>query len=271
MVSEQLTPSEFKQIQSFFYAASGIRLAESKKSLICGRLNARLRALNLTDYASYVRFVQQPGNEVEKQLAVDLLTTNETYFYREPKHFQLLQQMLQEWQGDRAPIIWSAACSSGEEPYTLAMLMYEAFGSRPWKILASDLSSRVLETASMGLYPLTRAKELPAELLKKYCLKGTGPYEGYLMVEEHIKQRVEFSQRNLMNLSPLNEKVDIIFLRNVLIYFDNEHKKSIVTAVSKQLRKKGWLFIGHSESLHGINEWFSPIQPAVYQFEGASV
>jgi len=271
MVAEQLTPSEFTQIQHFFYDASGIRLAESKKSLICGRLNARLRALDIADYSSYVRFIQQPGQEVERQLAVDLLTTNETYFYREPKHFQLLQQMLHEWDRERAPIIWSAACSSGEEPYTLAMLMYEAFGSRPWKVLASDLSSRVLATASLGLYPLTRAKELPRDLLKKYCLRGTGSYEGYLVVEDQIKQRVEFSQRNLMALSPLNEKVDIIFLRNVLIYFDNTHKRTIVNAVAKQLKKKGWLFIGHSESLHGISDCFTPIQPAVYQFEGVSV
>ncbi|CAM5215708.1 CheR family methyltransferase [Alishewanella longhuensis] len=180
-------------------------------------------------------------------MAVDLLTTNETYFYREPKHFNFLQSVLAEWQGEKAPLIWSAACSSGEEPYTIAMLMAEAFGSRPWHILASDISMRMLESARTALYPLSRAKELPTSFLKKYCLKGHGDFEGYLLLEDKLKQRVQFAQRNLMEPQQLETKVDVIFLRNVLIYFDNKTKSQIINNLSRCLKPEGLLFIGHSD------------------------
>lgn len=268
MVAEQLTELEFSRIRDFFQQESGIRLADSKKSLVCGRLNSRLRALNLRDYQSYLSFIIKPENQTEKQLAIDLLTTNETYFYRESKHFHYLQQLLTEWSAEKPPLIWSAACSSGEEPYTLAMLMAEQFSSRPWRILASDLSVKMLTTAKLGLYPLTRAKELPSNLLKKYCLKGKKQYDGYLLVDDFIRNRVEFSQRNLMEPQQLDEKVDMIFLRNVLIYFDNKTKGQIIDLLSRWLKPEGLLFIGHSESLHGITERFSAIKPALYQYKG---
>lgn len=269
MAAELLTDLEFVRIRDFFQHESGIRLADSKKSLVCGRLNSRLRALELDNYQAYLSYISRAENTLEKQLAIDLLTTNETYFYREPKHFQFLAQYLQQWSGDRPPVIWSAASSSGEEPYTIAMLMAEQFGSRPWHVLASDLSVKMLSSAKLGLYPMTRVKELPSPLLKKYCLKGTQQYDGYVLVEDSIRQRVEFTQRNLMEAQQLDEKVDIIFLRNVLIYFDNKTKGQIIDLLSRWLKPQGLLLIGHSESLHGITERFTAIQPAIYKFTSA--
>jgi len=268
MHADLISDDEFAQIRRFFQHESGIALPDTKRSLVSGRLAGRLRALKLGSFAEYLHLIMQPGQALEKQMAVDLLTTNETYFYRESKHFVYLQTLLAQWSGDKAPLIWSAACSSGEEPYTLAMFMAEAFGSRPWHILASDISTRVLESARTALYPLTRAKELPLPLLKKYCLKGKGEYEGYLLIDEKLQQRVQFAQRNLMESQHLDSKVDIIFLRNVLIYFDNKTKAVILNNISRCLKPDGLLFIGHSESLHGISDQFVAIKPALYRFTG---
>ncbi|CAM5215913.1 CheR family methyltransferase [Alishewanella longhuensis] len=269
MQADLISNTEFDQIRRFFQQESGICLADTKRSLVSGRLAGRLRALKLANFNAYLSFITKPGNELERQMAVDLLTTNETYFYREPKHFNFLQSVLAEWQGEKAPLIWSAACSSGEEPYTIAMLMAEAFGSRPWHILASDISMRMLESARTALYPLSRAKELPTSFLKKYCLKGHGDFEGYLLLEDKLKQRVQFAQRNLMEPQQLETKVDVIFLRNVLIYFDNKTKSQIINNLSRCLKPEGLLFIGHSESLHGISEQFTAIKPALYRYKGA--
>lgn len=268
MQTDLISTREFEQIRLFFRQESGIALADTKRSLVSGRLAGRLRTLKLGSFEAYLQFITKPGNELEKQMAVDLLTTNETYFYREPKHFNYLQTLLTDWQAEKLPVIWSAACSSGEEPYTIAMLMAEAFGSRAWQVLASDLSIRMLETARTALYPLSRAKELPKTLLKKYCLKGFGDFDGYLLVEDKIRQHVHFAQRNLMELQQLDSKVDMIFLRNVLIYFDNKTKALIINNLSHWLKPNGLLFIGHSESLHGITEHFEAIKPALYRFKG---
>ncbi|MDP5460380.1 protein-glutamate O-methyltransferase CheR [Alishewanella sp. SMS8] len=260
---------EFDQIRRFFQQESGICLADTKRSLVSGRLAGRLRALKLDNFNAYLSYIAKQGNELERQMAVDLLTTNETYFYREPKHFAFLEKVLTEKQGEKAPLIWSAACSSGEEPYTIAMLMAEVFGSRPWQVLGSDISMRMLESGRTGLYPLSRAKELPTHLLKKYCLKGHGDFDGYLLVDDKIKQHVQFAQRNLMEPQQLDTKADIIFLRNVLIYFDNKTKTQIINNISRCLKPNGLLFIGHSESLHGISEQFTALKPALYRFKGA--
>lgn len=268
MNTEALTVLEFSKIRDFFQQESGIRLAESKKSLVCGRLNSRLRALKIPSYQAYLSYISEPQHSIERQLAIDLLTTNETYFYREPKHFIFLTEYLQNWTSERTPVIWSAACSSGEEPYTLAMLMAERFGTRPWQILASDLSQRMLTTARTGLYPVGRTRELPEYLLKKYCLRGKGQYDGYILIDDFLQHRVSFMQRNLMEPQQLSEKVDIVFLRNVLIYFDNQTKKQIIKLVSQWLKPDGLLFTGHSESLHGISEHFYALKPALYQYRG---
>lgn len=265
MQHHSITDAELEQVIRFFQAESGIRLSSQKKSLICGRLNTRLNALNIDCYQQYLTFIRQPAHAAEKQLAIDLLTTNETYFYREPKHFEFLDRLFTSWREGRPPAIWSAACSSGEEPFTLSMLMYEHFESRPWKILASDLSQRMLSTAKKGIYPLTRAKELPEAWLKKYCLKGQGDYDGYLKIQGFLQEKVDFRQINLSRPLPLENAFDIIFLRNVLIYFDPEAKERLIRTLLQHLKESGLLILGHSESLNGMNLPLKAIQPSIYQ------
>ena len=268
MQGEVLTDKELHQISDFFFAESGIRLGEAKKSLICGRLSKRLKVLSLENYSSYLKYIAQADNQDERQLAIDLLTTNETFFYREKKHFAFLIEHLtaRARQTAMPPQIWSAACSSGEEPSTLAMLMAQEYGfTSGWKIMASDLSQSMLHSAQRGVYPYSRVKELPHDLLKAYCLKGINDYDGFVMVAPELRQRVMFFPHNLMHRPSNDMQADIIFLRNVLIYFSAEQKKRIVQQLVKVLKPGGLLFVGHSESLHDHDCPLTCIQTAVYQ------
>lgn len=261
----KITDAELEQVIRFFQAESGISLSTHKRNLICSRLNGRLKALDIDCFQNYMMYISKPAHRAEKQLAVDLLTTNETYFYREAGHFEFLHNWLSAWQGARPPAIWSAACSSGEEPFTLAMIMNEHFESKSWKILASDLSERMLVTAKKGIYPLSRAKELPKKLLKKYCLKGQGERNGYLKIKGNLQERVHFEKINLSRPLSLEKKCDIIFLRNILIYFEPDTKERLVRALCQQLKPSGLLFVGHSESLNGFELPLKVIKPSIYQ------
>ncbi len=268
MTGEQISDVEFDRLRRFFHAASGIRLADSKKVLVCGRLSRRLRHHGLSDYRSYLDLVEAPGQQAERQLAIDLLTTNETHFFREPRHFTLLREelarMLQA--GLRGPVrLWSAACSTGEEPYSLAMTLAETLGERPWKVHASDLSARVLADAQAGIFNAQRAAEVPPALSQRYLLEGFDECDGLYRVDPALRQRVSFQQINLMQPLPALEPFDAVFLRNVLIYFDNAAKKRIVEAVVQQLRPGGLLFIGHSETLNGVTDVAQAVVPTVYR------
>ena len=265
MSNAQINDVEFDQIRRFFAAESGIRLNDSKRSLVCGRLGGRLRKLQLASFHDYMMYIQHPSHQVERQLAIDLLTTNETYFFREPRHFEFLAQLAAKDWSAKPLRVWSAACSSGEEPYSIAMVLSEHLHANQWQLVASDLSSRMLASAKQALYPLQRARELPTALLKKYCLKGVGEYDGYLLVDEQLQQRVHFMQLNLMQPLPEVGSFDVIFLRNVLIYFDQAGKKQIVSQLLTRLKVGGYLLVGHSESLHGVVDGLQLLQPAVYQ------
>lgn len=166
----EITDSEFQRLKVFFLRASGIHLAECKKVLVCGRLSRRLRALRLQTYKEYLDYIEQADHGQERQLAVDLLTTNETHFFREPKHFELLRTELEGLmeRGASSVRVWSAASSTGEEPYSLAMVMAEVLGARSWSVFASDLSMKVLEEAKRGIYGAQRASEIPDHLARKY-------------------------------------------------------------------------------------------------------
>jgi chemotaxis protein methyltransferase CheR len=266
---QAISESDFAAISQFFYAESGIRLGMNKRSLVCGRLAPRLKVLQLENFGAYLRFITTQGNHLERQLAVDLLTTNETYFFREQRHFDFLQELLdQGWPG-HIPQIWSAASSSGEEPYSIAMLMAEHFGDKLWQVDASDLSNRMLATAAQGLYPLSRAREVPSSLLRKYCLKGLGQFDGYLLVDDCLRQRLSLHAHNLMEPVRRKKKYDLIFLRNVLIYFDAAGKKTIINHLLEVLQPDGFLFVGHSESLNGITDALVSVRPAVYRLAQA--
>jgi chemotaxis protein methyltransferase CheR len=262
----ELHEQEFVQIRDLLYRITGISMSSAKKPLVTSRLGKRLRNYGLTSYREYFQMITASDGKVELQMAVDLLTTNETRFFREPKHFDFLrQQLLRSRIPGKTLRIWSAACSSGEEPYSIAMLLDEVLVSAPWEIVASDLSTQVLEKARSGLYSMERMQEIPSHYLSNYCLKGTGTQEGFLLIERKLRERVQFMQHNLIEAPPNLGQFDIIFLRNVMIYFDQETKRRVVTRLLSLLRPGGHFLVGHSETLNGISDALQTVQPAVYQ------
>ena len=264
----QLSDTEFSQLQTLMRQVSGIIMADHKKQLVAGRLMKRLKALGCRNFSEYVHLLSDPGHQDERRLAVDLLTTNETFFFREEPHFQFLRAVLADW--DSRPLrIWSAACSSGEEVYSIAMLLHELLpGRNNWSLLGSDLCRHALETASVGIYPMSRAQAIPPEYLKRYCLKGVGELDGLLQVKPELQTNVSFRCINLNARLPADlPTFDLIFLRNILIYFDTSGKKAIVENVLSRLKKGGGLFIGHSESLYGLDLPVTSCGSAVYYHE----
>ena len=262
-----LTDQEFSQIRQLLHEITGIHLSEAKKPLVLGRLSKRLRKYELESYGDYLRLIQKDATE--RQVAIDLLTTNETHFFREPKHFDFLTREVLPHVHPGAPFrVWSAACSTGEEPYSIAMVLAESLGAQSWEILATDISTRVLKQAETGQYPIERAKEIPEAYLKKFCKKGIRSQEGTFLIDRELRDRIHFKQLNLNASLPKQSPFDVIFLRNVMIYFNPETKRRIVGNLVQQLRPNGYMMIGHSESLNGISEDLSAVQPATYRKPG---
>jgi chemotaxis protein methyltransferase CheR len=266
MQEYKITDKEFNQFRSFIYDEAGINLSDEKKALVTARLGKRLRHHNFSNYTQYYNFVEQSGDAAEKQIVVDLLTTNETYFFREPKHFVFLERkVVAGWKLSRPFRVWSAASSSGEEAYSIAMLLAETMGSRPWEVFASDISSRVLKKATSGIYTLDRIDGIPKDYLRKYCLKGVDEYEGHLMINRSIRDQVTFASINLKNPFPNIGLFDVVFLRNVMIYFDNATKRKIVERIVDRIQPGGYLIVGHSEAVTGLCKDLRVVMPTVYQ------
>jgi len=259
----RLNDRDFRRLQQMMQEASGIVMAEQKRTLMAGRLMCRLRSLNLNSYDDYLRVLEDPQQQEERRKVIDLLTTNETYFFREPQHFQILGNWLAL---PRGPLkLWSAASSSGEEAYSMAMTACER-SQGDWSVFASDLSRRVLEQARQGIYKLDQAQKFPPGWLQRHCLRGIGDSDGLFRVARPVRQRVRFAEVNLTR--PLPREIgyfDAIFLRNVLIYFATDVKRAIVARLVERLRPGGLLFIGHAESLHGFDLPLRNLHPAVFE------
>lgn len=261
-----LKKHEFLWIQEYLYKETGIVLNDSKHTLVTGRLGKRLRYHGFSSYSEYFRLFGTLGFEQETSMAIDLLTTNETYFFREPKHFDFLtQHFFSEHPAGRPLRFWSAASSSGEEAYTLAMLAAEFSKTQQWEIIGTDISSRVLEKARSALYPINAAEKIPTPLLKKYCLKGNGEYDGFLLIESALRSRVKFMHVNLNDTLPDLGRFDVIFLRNVMIYFDMPTKQRLLGRIQQHLQPGGYLFTSHSESLTGIKTELTLVSPSIYR------
>lgn len=260
-----ITDTEFSHFQRFIYDAAGISLSPGKKALVSGRLAKRLQARQVQSFADYFKLLKS-GDAGEVQTAVDLLTTNETYFFREPKHFELLRELAQHHRGRGQPMrVWSAACSSGEEPYSIAMVLADVIGETGWELVGSDISTRVLERSRLGHYPLERTRHIPNAYLKRFCLRGMGEQEGTLLVERSLRHKVQFRQINLNEPLPHTQPFDVIFLRNVMIYFNAETKRQVVARLVAQLKPGGYFLIGHSESLNDISNAVLPVAPSIYR------
>lgn len=262
----EISDVEFKQFKKWIYEAAGINLSDHKKTLVMGRLAPRLRHHKLSKYGDYFSLLTSPKQSVELQIAVDLLTTNETYFFREPKHFDFLRDQILKAHPPGKPMrIWSAASSTGEEPYTIAMTLAESLGNGSWEILASDISNRVLERARTGHYSMERARHIPQAMLHKYCLKGVGDQDGTFMINAELKRRVKFEYINLNNPLPQIGVFNIVIIRNVMIYFDQDTKRKVIERIIPYLQRGGYLIIGHSESLNGITDKLETIKPSIYR------
>jgi chemotaxis protein methyltransferase CheR len=261
-----ITDAEFGRFQRFIYDFAGITLTPAKKAMVSGRLSKRLRELQLDTFMAYIELLDSGKAAREVQFAVDLLTTNETYFFREPKHFDLLGRVADEASVRAEPFrVWSAACSTGEECYSIAMVLADRLGESSWEVFGSDISARVVQRARFGHYPLSRAQHMPAAYMKRFCLKGTGEQEGTLLVDRELRKRVNFSLINLNTNLPRMGLFDMIFLRNVMIYFNGDTKRQVVARVLSLLRPGGYFCIGHSESLHEINASVEQVAPSIYR------
>lgn len=261
-----ISQAEFAQFQRFIYDAAGITMSDAKKALVGGRLARRLAHCGVDSYGDYFRLLQDRANAAEVQEAIDLLTTNETYFFREAKHFNLLREKALEARArGQAFRVWSAACSSGEECYSIAMVLADCLGERhPWEIIGSDICTRVLHKARRGHYAMDRGRHIPPDYLKKYCLKGIDAQEGTLLVASSLRQRVQFGQVNLNTALPRLGQFDLVFLRNVMIYFSGETKRAVVDRIGALLKPHGCLLIGHAESLSETGAALRALAPSVY-------
>lgn len=261
----QITDREYQQIQGLIFEWAGISLGPNKRPLVVGRLSKRLRHYGLTSFTDYLTgpLKQQPE---EQQIMTDLLTTNETYFFREPAHFDFLkQQALPKLANQGKVRVWSAACSSGEEPYTLAMVLDEALPGVNWSILATDISMTVLEVAKAGLYGLNASHKIPQHYLQRYCLKGVRSQAGVLRIDPALQRRIDFQQLNLQADFEQVGSFDIIFLRNVMIYFDTPTKQRLISRMERRLNPGGYLIVGHSETLNGLGQSLTMCRPSIYQ------
>lgn len=257
-----LSTEEFALFQRLMLEEAGVHLSAAKRALVSGRLTKRLKQRGCSSFRVYYELLARDPDE--HQLAVDLLTTNETYFFREPKHFDFLrEQVLPAHRGSfRA---WSAACSSGEEVYSIAMQLAAGLGEGDWRVLGSDLNTQVLERCRAAHYPLLRSERIPPDYLRRYCLKGTGSQDGTLLIDRALRARTEFRQINLNAKLPGIGPFDVVFLRNVMIYFSLEIKRAVVARVLEKLKPGGYFFIGHSESLNGVTSELSLVRPAIYR------
>lgn len=261
-----ITDAELAQFQRFIFDEAGISLSAAKKALVMGRLGKRLAHHHLESFGDYFRLLESGQHPDEVQTAVDLLTTNETYFFREIKHFEFLrEQALAARQRGQAFRVWSAASSSGEEAYSIAMVLAESMGSTPWEVVGTDISTRMVHDARRALYAMDRARHVPDDFLRKYCRKGIDQYTGKLLIDRSLRNRVRFVHANLNAPLPEIGRFDVIFLRNVMIYFNNETKQQVVNRVASLLKPDGYFLVGHSESLNDVTQAVRSVAPAIYR------
>ncbi len=271
---DQLAGRDFERLTAFIYAETGIRLGAEKKTMLEGRLRKRLRDLHIDNYRRYCDYLFGPeGLRNEKILFIDVVTTNKTDFFREPKHFDYMtRQALPELaaRSDGQPLLfWSAGCSSGEEPYTLAMVLSEYAAAHPgfrFRILATDISTKVLARAELGVYSTDSVEPVPQLLRHKYLLRSRERHSDRVRIVPELRRLVDFRRLNFMDADyGIPERADGIFCRNVIIYFDRPTQEKILRKLTRHLKPGAYLFVGHSETLHDMDLPLEPLGPALYR------
>jgi len=266
-----LKPSEFQQISKLAHERFGLELKPGKEALVAARLSKKLRQHGFESFGQYYSHVLADKSGESLNELIDSLTTNHTSFLRERAHFEFMAATAtKEFKGVRRLEVWSAACSSGEEPYSIAMYLAQPClrgpgGQRDFRILATDISTRVLAVAQRGVYPADRFRELPDAWRKTFLLRGEGECQGFFKVKPDLARRIEFERLNLIERFGGERLFHFIFCRNVMMYFDKPTQQSIVQRLGACLEPGGYLFVGHSESLNGVKHPLRYVQPAAYQ------
>lgn len=262
--------ADFERVRKLIYQHAGISLSPIKKDMVYSRLARRLRALSKSSFNDYLDALERNGGD-EWERFVNSLTTNLTSFFREPHHFPIFADHLRKI-GNKRPIkIWCSAASTGEEPYSIAMTVMETFGAdvSHVTIAASDLDTNVLATAQKGVYPIERLDKLSPERLRRFFLKGTGSQEGFAAIRPEVKRLVEFKRINLLDGSyPVKGPLDVLFCRNVMIYFDKPTQYKILSRFAPMMQSDGLLFAGHSESFLHAADLFKSLGKTVYALAG---
>ena len=267
----RITDDEFRGFQALVQAETGIQLPDSKRALLVGRLARRLRELGLASFGDYYRLVTDRRDPSERTRMIDRLCTNETSFFREPKHFEFLErEVLAKWAaetpvGGRRVRAWSAACATGEEPFSLAMTLLAHLPGWEIEVVASDLSTRALDEARAAVWSIEQSAEIPERYLKAFMMRGVGARRGEMMAAPELREVVRFAHVNLHAARYAVEGVfDLIFCRNVLIYFSNPGRAEVVGRLVRHLGPEGLLFLGHAETLNGITDELRSVGPTVY-------
>ncbi len=269
---DPMSMRDFKRLASFIQDHYGIRMPDSKKTMLEARLQKRLRSLELDSYGQYTELLfSEKDHSDEIPHLLNVVTTNTTHFFREPKHFDYLTEtLLPQWRakhGNKTLHVWSAGCSTGEEPYTLAMVLSEYreqdSGLR-FRISATDISTRVLQQSILAIYHQEKVNNVAKQIVRKYFLRSKDRSKQLVRVAPEIRKMIDFTRLNFMEPFSLGEKQDIIFCRNVLIYFERPVQESIISKLCDNLVPGGHLFIGHSESITGMRLPLHQIAPTVY-------
>ena len=268
-----LTAKEYEQIRQLAYQKVGIDLQEGKQQLVAARLTKQIRFLGLRSFEEYYRHVTEDRTGKSLEAMIDALTTNHTSFFREQAHFDFLKSVLLPQIQNRSQIaIWSAACSTGEEPFSIALTLLDALGEASRariRILATDISTRVLAQAERGAYQAERFGNLSHAYLRRYVLKGEGRWSDWFLMKKEVRSLIEFRRLNLMEPFPHSEMFPVIFCRNVMIYFDRQKQAEVVSRLAQAMEPGGYLFVGHSESLNAIQHPLQYVAPAIYRKAGS--
>lgn len=272
--TERMTPNSeidqktFQEFADLIYDKAGIQLGPHKQALVTSRLAKRMRKLGIQDFRSYYEHIRQDKTENELVELLDAISTNVTQFYRESRHFEILKELAQKWEqsGQQRFRIWCAAASSGEEPYTIAITLMESLqNTRDAKILATDISTQVLEKARQGIYEKKRLQKVPQQMIGRYFRKVQGGSEESYQVDDPLRSMIQFKRLNLATPPfPMRGPLDAIFCRNVMIYFDNTVRKHLLDEMYRLLKPGGYLMVGHAESLSGMLSHFRSVEPSVY-------
>jgi chemotaxis protein methyltransferase CheR len=262
-------------IRDLVYQHSRINLGSDKKELVAARISKRLRKLNMASYAEYCDYLRSAEGVDELANLVNVISTNYTSFFREIKHFEFMTEtLLPQWKSQSGKAqkksfhVWSAACSSGEEPYSIAMALSDFFAASPtvsWRVEASDISTRILAKAERGVYENERVVLPQEQWLQRFFQRGTGTWDGYVRIRKELRSHVSFHHLNLLESAfPFSNDFDLIFCRNVMIYFDRPTQEQLIHRLTNQLLPGGYLFVGHSESLTGIKHPLRSVRPSIY-------